>query len=131
MTLFLHSYSFLKFDTSFTYFSPDSGDMKKFEKFLVAVTSDPEFQVITMKQFYNLYTSNPALFDESSDVVPVMERQISLANACRTGLRYIRTRTWSRVWWGLSGIEAGLSKCAIFVYSLNNNGQWNIAIREI
>jgi len=71
MNLFLHSYSFLKFDANFTHFEPDWEDIEKFDKFLSFVVSDPEIRVITMREFYRLYQENPEQF-QGSDYVPIV-----------------------------------------------------------
>ncbi|HIE14980.1 TPA: hypothetical protein EYP70_06880 [Candidatus Bathyarchaeota archaeon] len=72
MTLFLHSYSLLKYDRSFTHFEPDWNDIEKLNKFLNFVANDPEIKVITMREFYEMYQQNPEQFI-GSDYVPVIE----------------------------------------------------------
>jgi peptidoglycan/xylan/chitin deacetylase (PgdA/CDA1 family) len=72
MTLFMHSYSLLKFDQDFTHFEPDGNDIEKLDKFLNYVANDPEIRVITMKEFYEMYQKDSEQFI-GSDYVPVVE----------------------------------------------------------
>jgi len=72
MNLFMHSYSLLKFDHTFSHFEPDWNDIEKLDKFLNFVANDPDIKVITMKEFYKLYQENPDQFI-GSDYVPVIE----------------------------------------------------------
>ena len=72
MTLFMHSYSLLKFDQDFTLFEPDWNDIEKLDEFLNFVANDPEIKVITMKEFYEMYKRNQEQFI-GSDYVPVVE----------------------------------------------------------
>ncbi len=79
MTLFMHSYSFIKWDNEFVNFQPDYADIEKFTRFLEFIKSDKEIEVITMGEFYKLYKENPSLFN-GSDYVPVIRRRESLKN---------------------------------------------------
>ncbi|MBI2830684.1 MAG: polysaccharide deacetylase family protein [Chloroflexi bacterium] len=92
MTLFLHSYSFIKFDSNFTHFEPDYEDAEKFEKFLAVVTKDPEIEIVTMKQFYELYRSDPEYFTRASDYVPVKAEPVTISEAARKGLNRFKAR---------------------------------------
>jgi hypothetical protein len=49
MNLFMHSYSLLNFDKDFKHFEPDWNDIEKLD------AKDPEIEVITIKQFYEMY----------------------------------------------------------------------------
>ncbi len=55
VTLFLHSYSFLKYKQKEDVFEPDYEDMIKFIKVLDAIYKDDEIEVITVKEFVQLY----------------------------------------------------------------------------
>lgn len=72
MTLFMHSYSLLKFDQDFTHFEPAWNDIEKLDKFLNFVANDQEIKVITMKEFYEMYQQDREQFI-GSDYVPVVE----------------------------------------------------------
>jgi hypothetical protein len=90
MNLFLHSYSFLKFNSSFNHFKPDHKDVEKFDKFLSIATKDPEIEVITVKQFYDLYRRNPKIFAEGSDFVPHLTKRIGLRLAVAEGFNLLK-----------------------------------------
>ncbi len=83
MTLFLHSYSLVKFDPSLSNFQPDPAALEKFDKFLSIITGDSDIKIITIKQFYELYRSNPEIFTQSPEYVPVLAQPLSLSKAMR------------------------------------------------
>lgn len=87
MNLFMHSYSFLKFDRNFSHFKPDWDDIEKFDVFLRLVTSDPEIQIITMKQFYDLYKTDSEQFI-GSDYVPIIENEEQF-NPIKHGAKFV------------------------------------------
>jgi len=68
-TLLMHSFSFLKVDKKREKFLPDKKVIKKFEKFLNFLKKNPQYQVITAKEFYNLYKAHPHLF-QTNDFIP-------------------------------------------------------------
>ena len=88
MNLFLHSYSFLKFDSNFTKFQPNWTNMEKFDIFLNFVADAPEINCITMKEFYQLYRENSEQFC-GSDYVPVADLNEKF-NLFRHGMRKVR-----------------------------------------
>jgi peptidoglycan/xylan/chitin deacetylase (PgdA/CDA1 family) len=90
MNLFMHSYSFLNFDTSFSNSRPDYEDMEKFDSFLSAISSDPEIQIITMIQFYELYLKNPEVFTGASDYVPEIKTRLNTVTLFQQGWRYFK-----------------------------------------
>jgi len=67
--LFLHSYTFVKWDSDFSQFSIDQEDIEKFDQILDEIEKDPKIRVITMKEFYDLYQKDPKIF-EGSDYIP-------------------------------------------------------------
>lgn len=91
MNLFMHSYSFLKFNKDFTEFKPDYNDIKKFEGFLKFIKKDKDIQVITMKEFYNLYKENPNEFI-GSDYVPVYLKPITFKQVMKNLDRRIKSK---------------------------------------
>lgn len=92
MTLFLHSYSFLKFDSSLRHFKPEPEDVEKFDKFLSVVAKDPEIEFITVKQFHDLYRHNPELFTKASNFAPSLPRRIGSAGVIPKGLAYLKAK---------------------------------------
>jgi peptidoglycan/xylan/chitin deacetylase (PgdA/CDA1 family) len=90
--LFLHSYSFVKFDSSLTNFRPDHDEAEKFDRLLSVVTKHPKIEVITVKQFHDLYSSNPELFNEGSDYVPRLNRHLSLIKVIPQAYRVFRAK---------------------------------------
>ena len=88
MNLFLHSYSFLKFDSNFTKFEPNWTNMEKFDIFLNFVANDPEIKVITMKEFYRLHQETLEPFC-GSDYVPVIDFSEKF-NLSKHGMRKVR-----------------------------------------
>jgi ribosomal protein S18 len=92
MNLFMHSYSFVKFDKNFTRFEPDYKDIEKFEKFLRFISKDEAIRVITLKEFYKMYRQESAEF-LGSDHVPVVdyvERFNPIKNSVSAGKSIIR-----------------------------------------
>ena len=79
MNLFMHSYSFIRWDSGFTNFRPDYADIEKFVHFLEFIKSDREIAVITMREFYDLYKKNPGLFN-GADHVPLIRRKEPFRN---------------------------------------------------
>ena len=92
MTLFMHSYSLLKFDQDFTLFEPDWNDIEKLDRFLNVVANDPEIKVITMKEFYEMYQQDPEQFI-GSDYVPVVEYKEQF-NPIKYGARRVKSIIW-------------------------------------
>ena len=90
MTLFLHSYSLLQFDASFTRFQPDYQTTAKLEEFLSIIAKDLEVKVITAKEFLDLYYHERGVFTDSSDFVPETRREITLAEVFRRGFGRLR-----------------------------------------
>ena len=62
VTLLMHSFSFLKRNKDRTVFSPNKGDMKKFEQLIEFIVRDKDFEIITVKEFYKRYNNNPESF---------------------------------------------------------------------
>ena len=79
MNLFMHSYSLIRWDSGFTNFRPDYADIEKFTNFLKLIKSDKEIEVITMREFYDLYKKNPGLFN-GSDHVPLIRQKEPFRN---------------------------------------------------
>ena len=51
VNLFLHSYSFLRFDKSFTHFEPDYAELATFDRYLSALTARGDVRQLTMVEF--------------------------------------------------------------------------------
>jgi len=82
LTLLMHSFSFLNRNKDRTRFTPNKGDMKKFDKLLEFIAKDKELEVITTKEFYKRYTTNPQLFHDK-EYLPVSGYIRSIIRACR------------------------------------------------
>jgi hypothetical protein len=92
MVLFLHSYSFIKFDSSFNRFEPEPENAEKFDRFLSTVVEDAEIEIVTVKQFHDLYHHNPKVFTDASDFVPHTTRRIGLIGAIPKGLALLKAK---------------------------------------
>lgn len=86
MTLFLHSYSFLDFDSSYENPRPNYEDMEKFKRLLAMVSKDPGIEIVTVKQLYGLFLTHPELFTTASDYVPQIGVKMGLVPAVRSKL---------------------------------------------
>ena len=69
VNLLMHSFSFLTRSKDRTKFKPNLADMNKFERYLKFLKNEPDIEVITIKDLYNLYSSNPKALD-GIDYVP-------------------------------------------------------------
>ena len=49
--------------------------------FNVLVTQDPEVEIITVKQFHDLYRHNPKVFTDASDSVPHLTQRVGITEA--------------------------------------------------
>ncbi|UCG55202.1 MAG: hypothetical protein JSV32_03025, partial [Dehalococcoidia bacterium] len=67
---------------------PNYKDMEKFDGFLSAVTNDPDIEIITVKQLYDVYLNTPEVFIEASDYVPKIGTRMGLASAFHAGLTH-------------------------------------------
>ena len=70
ITLLMHSFSFLNRDKERIRFTPNKEDVKKFDMLLEFIDSDDDLEVITVKEFYERYKTNPQLF-EGEEYLPV------------------------------------------------------------
>lgn len=86
MNLFLHSYSFIRFNSDFSHFEPDWEDIEKFERFLEFATSDPSIKFVTMKELYEMYQRDPGILLDGSDYVPVYRYQVNLTDKIKRKL---------------------------------------------
>lgn len=78
MNLFLHSYSFIRFNADFSHFEPDYQDMEKFIRFLEYATADPAIRFVTMRELYEVYQENPSSLLDGSDYVPIYRYNTNL-----------------------------------------------------
>ncbi|MEM2001306.1 MAG: hypothetical protein QXT77_01500, partial [Candidatus Methanomethylicaceae archaeon] len=86
MNLFLHSYSFIRFNSDFSHFEPDWQDIEKFERFLEFATSDQSIKFVTMKELYEMYQRDPGILLDGSDYVPVYRYQVNLTDKIKRKL---------------------------------------------
>lgn len=70
MNLFMHSYSFARFNKDFTQYVPNYADMDKLHEFLSLVIKDPDIQVVSMRDLYYLSEDERSLFN-SFDYIPM------------------------------------------------------------
>lgn len=86
MTLFMHSYSFIRFSKDFAQFEPDYAAMEKFERFLSVVANDPDVNIVKMRDLYNAcQEKSDDLF--GSDYIPVYTHKVTLRNKVWQALR--------------------------------------------
>jgi len=79
MNLFMHSYSLLKFDHSFSWFQPDLGDQRKLEQFVEIACGQMGVEFASVGTFWRKYRSSKERF-EGTDVVPLRQRKRSAAS---------------------------------------------------
>ena len=91
LTLLLHSFSFLKRDKTRTKFEPNVKDLIKFEKLLNYIKNDANLEVVTIKDFYHLYSKNPELF-YSPDFVPNSGLARTFIRCCKHFNRGIKNK---------------------------------------
>ena len=85
VTLFLHSFSFIKkWHSDISKRKADTNDIVDFDEVLRFLSSDSGFQIISASQFVDLYESN-AMVISGSDHVPTYLQKISL-------LQYLRKK---------------------------------------
>ena len=70
INLFMHSYSILKPDRTYSHFLPNEVFKKKLNSFLELCCRDEALRFITLQEFWDLYQNDPKLFS-GSDHVPV------------------------------------------------------------
>jgi len=80
MNLFMHSYSFIRFNADFTHFEPDYEDIEKFERFLEYATADPSIRFVTIRELFEIYQKDPGSLLDGSDYVPIRRYQVNIAD---------------------------------------------------
>lgn len=80
MNLFMHSYSFVRFDADFTHFEPDYEDIEKFEWFLEEATTDPSIRFATMRELFEIYRKGPGSLLDGLDYLPIRRYQVNLVD---------------------------------------------------
>ncbi|MFQ5585093.1 MAG: polysaccharide deacetylase family protein [Calditrichia bacterium] len=68
VTLLMHSFSFLHRNRDRTVFTPNKGDMAKFDKLLQFISKNETVEVITVSKFYEKFKEAPDHFDGPSSV---------------------------------------------------------------
>jgi len=92
--LFMHSYSFVRFNSDSTHLEPNHPEMEKFEQFLALALSDPEIRVVTMRDLYELCRQDTNSLLGGADYVPVYRQKTRLRDQARQVLR----RRWESLW---------------------------------
>ncbi len=87
MNLFLHSYSFIHFNQTFTEFAPDYEDMNKFRQFMQFVAADSDIRVVTIRELGEMSRTSPEMI-EGSDEVPLCITESSLTEKILRKLQY-------------------------------------------
>ncbi len=72
INLFLHSYSFIKYDRYFINFAPNRATIEKFFNFLDFCASDREIKNVSLYELWQLYREKKITID-GDDFVPVVE----------------------------------------------------------
>lgn len=88
MNLFMHSYSFVKFDHSSSDFAVDHDDIAKFRAFLDYCVADPNIHFVTMRDLLDIYETDPQALLDGSDYVPVVSKRTGLVEALKNRLRW-------------------------------------------
>ena len=87
LNLFMHSYSFLIYDNSFTRFEKNEKALRDLGQLLSVWTQDSQIRFITMQELLDHYQSDTSLF-RGSDHVPVLrEENIDVYRAFITKIR--------------------------------------------
>lgn len=73
VNLFMHSYSFLKYDENFTRFDQNEKALQNLNRLLSVWTQDSQIRFITMQELLTLYNRDAHLFS-GSDYVPVLRK---------------------------------------------------------
>ncbi|MGQ0793027.1 MAG: polysaccharide deacetylase family protein [Deltaproteobacteria bacterium] len=83
ITLMLHSFSFVKWNAERTEFSPDYGDLERFERALQFLKASPGVEVVTARDFLRIYGGNPELFPSGqTGFIPNTGFMRTFARAC-------------------------------------------------
>lgn len=73
INLFMHSYSIIKPDGTYSQFLPNDSFKKKLNRFLELCSQDETLRFITVQEFWDLYQNDPKIFS-GSDHVPIFRR---------------------------------------------------------
>ena len=95
MNLFMHSYSLLNFDESFTWFKPNFNNLKILQRFLSYVNRMPDVKILSMNDFYKnqLFTNNSWVSRQEDKSHPVQNIRSSLLEIGRKKMaRTIKSR---------------------------------------
>lgn len=87
MNFFMHSYSLLNYDTSFSKFSLNEKKRCKLKQFLKICTQDLNFCFTTFRQFWERYQDHPQQF-LGSDCVPVLPYYYDIYKLLGSKLRH-------------------------------------------
>lgn len=71
MTLFLHSYSLLDYDQTFSWFGPNHQVADKLNQFLSATVEDPHVAYISIDDVWRHHLESPHLLLEGADYLPI------------------------------------------------------------
>ena len=74
INLFMHSYSIIKPDGTYSQFLPNDSFKKKLNRFLELCSQDETLRFITLQEFWDLYQNDPKIFS-GSDHVPIFRRR--------------------------------------------------------
>ncbi len=77
MNLFMHSYSLLRTDDTFSFFQEDKNAKEKLERFLEKCISDNNVRFLSLSKFWEKYQASPELF-RASDYVPTFTQKINV-----------------------------------------------------
>ena len=69
MTLFLHSYSLMRLDETWSVTGPEECKVRAFQDLLARIASDPGIEILTFREFHTLFRKDPGRFT-GSDHVP-------------------------------------------------------------
>jgi hypothetical protein len=86
----MHSYSFLKYDKTYTKFDPNEEALQNLDNLLNIWTLDNQVRFITIREFLKLYQKDASLFS-GSDYVPVRPENIDVYRTINETVRNNRT----------------------------------------
>ena len=92
MNLFLHSYSFLRFNRQYSHMEMDSTVLERFDRFLAYITEDPRISVVTTKQIHDFYNDDPTFPKKMTDYAPVCLKEVSFLDRVNGKLRELATK---------------------------------------
>jgi len=91
MNIFMHSYSLLRHDHTYNWFTSDGDDRYILESLLQSIVRDDSITFLTMTEFWDMYRHDPKPFF-GTDHVPVMPTDINVIKGIIQMIRNLSSR---------------------------------------